>query len=89
MHLKEYVDQEKTRVEEVEVRPNPMFDRSNAETKDAMEEDFPLGTIHMIGRPTDLMNKIWEGYASYAKCTRYSRANQPPKSKGSVNLSQI
>ena len=48
-HLKEFVDQKKTRSEEaedVEAKPNTRFDRSNEETYDTQEEDFPLGTIH-------------------------------------------
>ena len=42
-HLKEYIDQEKTRAKEAEVSPNPRFDRGNEETDDALEKDLPLG----------------------------------------------
>ena len=45
-HLKEFVDQEKTRSEEAETKPNPRFDRSIEETDDTQEEDLLLGIIH-------------------------------------------
>ena len=47
--MKEYIDQEMTKVEEVEVRPNSRFDRGNDKENDALEEDLPLGTIHIGG----------------------------------------
>ena len=57
------MSEEKTREEKAEVRPNPRFDWDNDEadktTKE--EEDFLLGTIHMIRHPNypDLENRIW------------------------------
>ena len=45
--MKEFIDQEKTRAEEAEAKPNPRFDRSNEEIDDTLEEDY--GIIHMIG----------------------------------------
>ena len=58
--LKEYVDQEKTKAEKIKVRSNPKFDRGNDEDDNALEEDIPLGIIHMIHGPNhpDLENKI-------------------------------
>ena len=48
--MKEFEDQEKTRMGEAEVRPNSRFnqgdDEANKITKE--EEDLSLGTIHMI-----------------------------------------
>ena len=52
----EYVDHEKTKAKEVEVRYNPRFDWSNDGEDDALEEDLPLGTIHMIGK----WSRSWE-----------------------------
>ena len=42
------------------VRPNPRFDHRNKEIEDAIEEDLPMGMIHMIGGShyPDLANKI-------------------------------
>ena len=48
-HLKEFVDQEKTKVDEAEVIPTPRFDCDRDEADDALEEDLPLETIHIIG----------------------------------------
>ena len=49
-HLKEYMDEEKTRAKKAKVRPNPTFDRGDDEANKITEEekDFPLGTINMI-----------------------------------------
>ncbi|GFZ04686.1 hypothetical protein Acr_17g0002580 [Actinidia rufa] len=55
-HLKEFVDDEKTRAEAAEIEANrrPNRGREEAEeTADPEDEDFPLGTIHMIGGPND------------------------------------
>ncbi|GFS38479.1 hypothetical protein Acr_00g0057730 [Actinidia rufa] len=55
-HLKEFVDNEKTRAEAAEIEANQRLDRVGAEmeeTADAKDEDLPLGTIHMIGGPND------------------------------------
>ncbi|GFS30822.1 hypothetical protein Acr_00g0014350 [Actinidia rufa] len=59
-HLKEFVDQEKTKVEKDEVRLNLRFNHDRDETDDALEEDLPLGTIHMIMGPNhhDIENRI-------------------------------
>ena len=59
-HLKKFIDQERTRADEVEVKPNTRFDRGNEEIEDVMEEDLPLGTIHIIRGPyhPNLVNKI-------------------------------
>ncbi|GFZ08745.1 hypothetical protein Acr_20g0005530 [Actinidia rufa] len=44
-HLNEFVDQEKTRAEEAEIRPNPRFDCGDDDTdKTTEEEDLPLGS---------------------------------------------
>ena len=50
-----------SKVEEAEVRPNPMFNWGNVEGDNALEEDMPLETIHMIRSPnhSDLENRIW------------------------------
>ncbi|GFY85297.1 hypothetical protein Acr_04g0000350 [Actinidia rufa] len=55
-HLKEFVDNEKTRAEVAEAEANRRPDRVREETEeaaDAEDEDLPLGTIHMIGGPND------------------------------------
>ncbi|GFZ11260.1 hypothetical protein Acr_22g0006580 [Actinidia rufa] len=49
--LKEFIDQEKTEAKKAKVRPKPRFDRGNDEADDALTEDLPLGTIHMIRGP--------------------------------------
>ena len=58
--LKEYVDQDNTQTKEAEVRPNPRFDRCHEKANDALEEDLPQGTIHMIEVPhhSDPENRI-------------------------------
>ena len=60
-HLKKFVEQEKTKAEEVEVRPNPTFDWDKDKANNALDEDLPIETIHMIGGPHDpeLENRIW------------------------------
>ncbi|GFZ04896.1 hypothetical protein Acr_17g0004680 [Actinidia rufa] len=63
-HLKEFVDNEKTRAEAAEAEANRRPDRFKEETEeaeDAEDEDLPLGTIHMIEGPNDpsLESKIW------------------------------
>ncbi|XP_057509141.1 uncharacterized protein LOC130791829 [Actinidia eriantha] len=65
-HLKEFIDDEKTRVEAVEAKTSPRFDRGNNEVEKAVnmeDEDLPLGTIHMIGGPNDpgLENRVRSG----------------------------
>ena len=45
---KKYVDQEKTEVEKIEVRPNLRFNQGDDKTDDALEEDLPIGTVHMV-----------------------------------------
>ena len=59
-HLKKFVDQEKTRIEEVEVKPSRRFDQSNKEIDNTLEEDLLMGIIHMIGAPNhhNLENRI-------------------------------
>ena len=62
--MKEFIDEEKSRVEKVEVKPIPGFDRGDdGEQAKAIDEDedLTLGTIHMIKGPkhTDLKNRIW------------------------------
>ena len=59
-HLKEFVDQEKTKVEDAKDKSNLRFDRSDEETDDTQEEDLPLGIIHIIEGPNNpnLENKI-------------------------------
>ncbi|GFY88857.1 hypothetical protein Acr_06g0007970 [Actinidia rufa] len=62
-HLKEFVDNEKTRVEAAETEVDKRPDRVRAEMEEAAnveDEDLSLGTIHMIGGPNDpsLENKI-------------------------------
>ena len=59
-HLNEFVDQEKTKADEAKVRPNMRFDLDRDEDDNALEEDLPIGTIHMIGGPHDpeLENRI-------------------------------
>ncbi|GFZ19655.1 hypothetical protein Acr_28g0003600 [Actinidia rufa] len=55
-HLKEFVDNEKTRAEAAEAEADRRPDRVREETEgaaDAEDEDLPLGTIHMIGGPND------------------------------------
>ena len=56
------MDEEKTRAENAEVRPNQRFDRGDDEIDKAIneEEDLPLGTIHMVGglNHPDLENRI-------------------------------
>ncbi|GFY96858.1 MICOS complex subunit, putative [Actinidia rufa] len=42
---------EKTKSEETEVQANSRFDRGRDEAEDPMEDDFPIGTINMIGGP--------------------------------------
>ena len=60
--MKEFVDDEKTREEKVEVRPNPRFEQGDDEIDRTVDEedDLSLGTIHMIGGPyyPDLENRI-------------------------------
>ncbi|GFY97516.1 hypothetical protein Acr_12g0000570 [Actinidia rufa] len=63
-HLKEFVDDEKTRAEATETKTNPRPDRGGNEVKEAVDvkdEDLPLGTIHVIGGPNDpsLENRVW------------------------------
>ena len=63
-HLKEFIDEENTRIEKVEARTNPRFDQGNEEINKALDEeedeDLLLGTIHMIegANDPDLMNRI-------------------------------
>ncbi|GFS41482.1 hypothetical protein Acr_00g0074590 [Actinidia rufa] len=55
-HLKEFVDDEKTRAEVAKAKTNPRPDRGGDEVEEAIDvedEDLPLGTIHMIGGPND------------------------------------
>ncbi|XP_057463825.1 uncharacterized protein LOC130753666 [Actinidia eriantha] len=56
-HLKEFIDDEKTRVKVTEAKSNPKFDQGDNEVEKAVnmeDEDLPLGTIHMIRGPNDL-----------------------------------
>ena len=59
-HLKELVDQEKTKAEEIEVRRNPRFDQKRKDDDNALEENLPIETIHMIRglHDPDLENRI-------------------------------
>ncbi|GFZ21894.1 hypothetical protein Acr_29g0010560 [Actinidia rufa] len=55
-HLKEFMDNEKTRAEAAKTEANRRPDRVREEVKeavDAEDEDLPLGTIHMIEGPND------------------------------------
>ena len=36
--MKEFVDEEKTRIEKAEARPNPRFDQDNEETNKTLDE---------------------------------------------------
>ena len=60
--MKEFVDDEKTRAEKAEVRPNPRFNQGDNEIDKTIDEedDLPLRTIHMIGGPhhPNLENRI-------------------------------
>ena len=59
-HLQEFIDQEKTKVKKIEVRPNPRFDRERKDSDNTLEEDLSIKTMHMIGDPHDpkLENRI-------------------------------
>ena len=62
-HLKEFIDEEKSRAEKAEVQSSSKFDRSDDdEQAKAVDEDeyLPLGTIHMIrgSNYPDIENKI-------------------------------
>ncbi|XP_057463799.1 uncharacterized protein LOC130753627 [Actinidia eriantha] len=61
-HLKEFVDDEKTRAKVTEARTATGIDQSGNENEamDTEDEDLPLGTIHMIGGLShpNLKNKI-------------------------------
>ncbi|XP_057488466.1 uncharacterized protein LOC130774448 [Actinidia eriantha] len=61
-HLKEFVDDEKTRAKGTETVTATGTDRGGNENEsvDTEDEDLPLGTIHMIGGPSypNLENKI-------------------------------
>ncbi|XP_057512776.1 uncharacterized protein LOC130794833 [Actinidia eriantha] len=61
-HLKEFVDDEKTRAEatEAETATGPDRGENEIEAMDTEDEDLPLGTIHMIRGPShpNLKNKI-------------------------------
>ena len=56
--MKEFVDQEETKVEDAEDKPDNTFDGSDKKTDDTQEEDLPLGIIHMIGGPNHLISRI-------------------------------
>ena len=58
--MKKFVDQEKTKAENIDVKPNPRFDRERKDVGNALEEDLPIRTIHMIGSTHDpeLENRI-------------------------------
>ena len=45
---------------EIEVRPNRRFDREREDVNNAMEEDLPIGTIHVVKglHDPDLKNRI-------------------------------
>ncbi|GFY97538.1 hypothetical protein Acr_12g0000790 [Actinidia rufa] len=61
-HLKEFVDNEKTRAKATEAKTTMRPNRGGNEIEavDTEDEDLPLGTIHMIGGPShpSLENKI-------------------------------
>ena len=82
-HLKEFVDKEKTRVEKVEAKPNPRFDRGDDKAKRTVsdEEDIPLGTIHMIGGPhhPNLENRIWGKILMIKKMYKVFLVHAPSK----------
>ena len=47
--MKEFINEEKTQAEKIEVRLNPRFNWGDDEVGKTMEEeDISLGTIHMI-----------------------------------------
>ena len=60
--MKEFIDEDKTRVEKAEAKPNLRFDRGDDEIEQTVngEEDLPLGTIHMTEGPhhPNLKNRI-------------------------------
>ncbi|GFY92589.1 hypothetical protein Acr_08g0009850 [Actinidia rufa] len=68
LHLKEFIDNKKTRADAAETEADRRPDRAGAkmeEAADAEDEDLPLGTIHMIGGPNDpsLKNKSGTRFA--------------------------
>ena len=52
-YLYEFVDQEKTKAVEIEVRPNPRFDRERKDMNKVVEKDLPIKTTHVISSPHD------------------------------------
>ncbi|GFZ00954.1 hypothetical protein Acr_14g0005890 [Actinidia rufa] len=83
-HLKEFVDDEKTRAEAAEIEANrrPNRGREEAEeTADPEDEDFPLGTIHMIGGPNDpsLESKIRSEIRMIKQMHEVLSVQAPPK----------
>ena len=52
-HLKEFVGQEKTRVEEIEIKPILRFALDKEDAGNALDENLPIKTIHMMGGPHD------------------------------------
>ena len=61
--MKEFIDEEKSRAEKAEVRPNSKFDPSDDDEQAKVVdecEDLLLGTIHMIrgSNHPDLKNRI-------------------------------
>ena len=61
MQVQEFVDQEKIKVEEIEIRSNPRFGLEREDVNNAMEKDLPVETIYMIGvhHNLELENRIW------------------------------
>ncbi|GFY97770.1 hypothetical protein Acr_12g0003110 [Actinidia rufa] len=70
-HLKEFVDNEKTRAEATEVGTTigPERGGNEIEVVDTEDEDLPLGTIHMIGEPSHPTAK------AERECITFSRAD--------------
>ncbi|GFZ00952.1 hypothetical protein Acr_14g0005870 [Actinidia rufa] len=83
-HLKEFVDDEKTRAEAAEIEANRRPDRGREEaeeTADPEDEDLPLGTIHMIGGPNDpsLESKIRSEIRMIKQMHEVLSVQAPPK----------
>ncbi|PSS21414.1 Mediator of RNA polymerase II transcription subunit 13-like [Actinidia chinensis var. chinensis] len=82
-HLKEFVDNEKTRVEAAETEANRRPDQVGAEMEeaaDAEDEDLPLGTIHMIRQMHEVLlvqslSKKMKVAEAEGECVTFSRAD--------------
>ena len=88
-HLK-YVDQEKTRAKEAEVKPRTRFDRGNEETDNVLEEDLPLRTIHMMRglNHLDLANKIRGQNCFVHQMNEVPRSSHRQRAKTRINRAE-